>query len=223
MIIPLEKLVLSPNYRPWLNWHLGLSYARIALRTSIRLPTIVHPWALSEHALVHFHGGASLTDGQGVIVGIVAVGNEAKTQVGYPAFYAFSEGLSVSAMGRKGTFPPGSHEESDIGTKFGTTDSNNFVARFTNTGDVSLIGPGVGIISTVPGGYGVMSGTSMACPAVTGMIAGMLSADHQRNGTQAIIEQTPDANRTSAMVMHACQAAQKVFNDAKAEGDGLLR
>jgi subtilisin len=159
----------------------------------------------------------------GVLV-IVAAGNDAKAQVGYPAFYAFSEGFSVSALGRKGNFPSGSHEESDIGTKFGTSDSDSFVARFTNTGDVSLIGPGVGIISTVPGGgYGVMSGTSMACPAVTGMSARLLSLDLQQNGTNAIIKQAPDGSRTSAMVKHICSSAQKVFNDAKAEGDGLLR
>lgn len=159
---------------------------------------------------------------KGVLV-IVAAGNESKTQVAYPAFYAFSEGLSVSAMGRKGTFPGGSHEESDVGTKFGTPDRDNFVARFTNTGDVSLIGPGVGIISTVPGGYGVMSGTSMACPAVTSRIARLLSEDFQKNRTQAIIARNPDATRTDAMIKHASQAARKVFNDAKAEGDGLIQ
>jgi subtilisin len=158
----------------------------------------------------------------GVLV-IVAAGNEAKTQVSYPAFYAFSEGLSVSAMGRKGTFPNGSHEVSDVGTKIGTADPDNFIARFTNTGDVSLVGPGVGIISTVPGGYGVMSGTSMACPAVTGMVARVLSEDLQKHGKSSIIEQAPDANRTSAMINRVSGKASKIFNDAKAEGDGLIQ
>jgi subtilisin len=161
------------------------------------------------------------THDQGVLV-VVSAGNDARTQVGYPAFYAFQDGLSVSAMGRKGTFPAKSYEESDIGANFGTTDPDNFVARFTNTGDISLIAPGVGIISTVPGGYGVMSGTSMACPAVTGMAARLLSADLSRNGPNAIISKNADANRTVAMMNLMANAAVRVFNDTKIEGDGMI-
>ena len=97
-------------------------------------------------------------------------------------------------MGRKGTYPPGSHEESDVGSKFGTDRHRQFRARFSNSGDVSLIAPGVGIISTVPGGgYGVMSGTSMACPAVSGLSARLLSTDLAKNGLNAILNQAPDA------------------------------
>jgi subtilisin len=157
----------------------------------------------------------------GVLV-VVSAGNEGNTQVGYPAYYAFKEGLSVSAMGRKGTFPAGSHEESDIGSKAGVADANNFVARFTNTGDVSLVAPGVGIISTVPGGHGVMSGTSMACPAVTGMAARMLAIDLVQNRGLAIVNQNPDANRTLAMINLVSKAALKIFNDVKVEGDGMI-
>ena len=72
---------------------------------------------------------------------VVSAGNEGKPQVGYPAYYAYQEGLSVSAMGRKGTFPAGSYEESDIGSRFGVLSADDFVARFTNTADVSLIAP----------------------------------------------------------------------------------
>ncbi len=165
---------------------------------------------------------AALEDAKdrGIVV-IVAAGNQGQAQVGYPAHYAFKEGLSVSAMGRKGTFPTGSHEESDVGSKVGT-DADNFVARFTNTGDVSLVGPGVGIISTVPGGYGVMSGTSMASPAVTGRLAWLLAQDLASNGTRAILNQTPDASRTRAMLSLAANKATPLFNDAKVEGDGML-
>lgn len=168
------------------------------------------------------HDALKDANDKGILV-VVAAGNEGKPQVGYPALYAFSEGLSVAAMGRRATHPPGSHEESDVGSKFGTADPDNFVARFSNSGDVSLIAPGVGIISTVPGGgYGVMSGTSMACPAVSGMAARLLSADLAKNGGKAIFNQTPDANRTLAMIGLVSGAARRVFNDVKIEGDGKI-
>lgn len=58
------------------------------------------------------------------------------------------------------------------------------IANFSSRGPVlvnwqikpNLIAPGVDIISTVPGGYGIYSGTSMAAPYVTGAIALMKEA-----------------------------------------------
>ena len=49
-------------------------------------------------------------------------------------------------------------------------DPKNYIAAFSNSGvEIDVAAPGAGVVSTVPGGYGVMSGTSMACPAVTGI------------------------------------------------------
>ena len=52
-------------------------------------------------------------------------------------------------------------------------------ARFSNIGfEIDVTGPGVGVVSCFPGKrYAVMSGTSMACPAVTGVTAAHLSAN----------------------------------------------
>lgn len=49
-------------------------------------------------------------------------------------------------------------------------DSANAIAGFSSRGpEVELAAPGVNVLSTIPGGgYGTMSGTSMACPHVSG-------------------------------------------------------
>jgi subtilisin len=104
---------------------------------------------------------------------IVAAGNDDRSPVSFPA--ADERAVAISAMGRKGTFPGGTVEVSEIAPPFGT-DKKNFIAAFSNIGvEIDLTGTGVGIISTVPGGYVAMSGTSMACPAVTGFAARVLS------------------------------------------------
>lgn len=134
---------------------------------------------------------------QGVVV-VIAAGNDFRRPLGYPAAYVDHTGLVVSALGRDTCFPPDACETAvPVGS-----DPHDFVAPFTNVGAarnsgarIALIAPGVGVVSTVPGGYGVMSGTSMAAPAVTGMLARLLyqdlnSADpilyHAKNSSRVI-------------------------------------
>lgn len=60
----------------------------------------------------------------------------------------------------------------------GAVDQNSARAAFSNYGStVKLSFPGVHIYSTVPGGYGYMSGTSQASPAAAGTAAVILSAN----------------------------------------------
>ena len=107
---------------------------------------------------------------------IVAAGNNGRRDVSYPAIY--KRAIAVSALGRRGTFPAGSTEGLDAMEPFPTNDPDAFVARFSNIGfEIDVTGPGVGVVSCFPGKrYAVMSGTSMACPAVTGVTAAHLSA-----------------------------------------------
>lgn len=95
---------------------------------------------------------------------IVAAGNEGKANYGtIPA--AFPEAITVTALadtdGKQGGQGPAN--------RAGEDDS---FASFSNYGKADIAAPGVGILSTLPGGgYGTMSGTSQAAPHVAGVAA----------------------------------------------------
>jgi subtilisin family serine protease len=85
----------------------------------------------------------------------------------------------VAAAGNQGLdvdlFPsyPSSYENSNV-VSVAALDSDGNLATFSNFGSegVDVAAPGVGILSTLPGdAYGSYSGTSMAAPHVTGLLA----------------------------------------------------
>lgn len=142
---------------------------------------------------------------QGSLV-IVASGNDDRSPVSFPASFS-PPAIAVSAMGRKGTYPPHTTGVDAELKPFGS-DSKNFIASFSNVGpEIDLTCTGVGIISTVPGGYLPMDGTSMATPAVTGFAASLLA------GMQSILTMPRGPARTNAM-------AQALFAKAKIMGFG---
>lgn len=109
----------------------------------------------------------------GVVV-IAAAGNDSRQPVSYPA--AFPECVSISAMGRRRSFPAESIGTSDVMPPTGGPGGNDFVADFSNFGSqIDATGAGVEIVSSLPANhYGPMSGTSMATPAVAGFTAYLL-------------------------------------------------
>jgi subtilisin len=150
---------------------------------------------------------------QGSVV-IVAAGNDDRSAVSFPASYSLA--LAISAMGRKGTFPQDTTEAGDVAAPYGK-DKKNFVAAFSNIGpEIDLTGPGVGILSTVPGGYTPMSGTSMACPAATGLAARLLSKRAD------LLKLERRQARSEAMVQAILQAARSLGFGSKYEGQGIL-
>lgn len=145
----------------------------------------------------------------------VAAGNDDRAAVGFPA--SASLALAVSAMGRKGTFPAGTVQSGDIAAPYGNPDRKNFIASFSNIGEeIDLTGPGVGIVSTVPGGYAPDDGTSMACPAVTGMAARLLATRPD------ILGMSQTSARSDEMAKLVLQSAKSLGFGPTFEGRGIL-
>jgi subtilisin len=154
---------------------------------------------------------------------IAAAGNDSDTGsrkgVTFPA--NDSQVLAVSAMGRTGTWAARSVEEGDVAAPHSslskTPGEREFIARFSNVGkEIDFTAPGVGILSTVPGGYAPMSGTSMACPAVTGAAAGLLS------GLPELLGMARDQARAEALAQAIFRNARPRGFEAIYEGLGLL-
>ena len=149
------------------------------------------------------------------ILAVAAAGNDARQPVGFPG--SDSNCVAVSAAGRNGLFPVTATETSDVAAPFGL-DPKNFIGAFSNAGaDLDYTGAGVGVVSSVPGGYAPMSGTSMASPAIAGVAARLLA------GNPTILAMPRNAARTDAMRAMLTAAAISLGFTNLFQGAGLSR
>jgi minor extracellular protease Epr len=146
---------------------------------------------------------------------IAATGNDYMSPVSYPA--RTNGVVAVTAAGVEGSFPPGANTAVNIARKPAPI-ATTFFAVFSNIGpEVDFIGPGVGIISWVSAqARGVMDGTSMACPAVTGLIARFLSRQ------QDLLKAERNQQRSDDILKAATAAASPIGFGIDYEGTGII-
>lgn len=151
--------------------------------------------------------------GAGVLV-VAAAGNDGRRPVSFPA--AYDPVVAVSAIGIRGTYPATGAERFDAARPASLRWPHVYLAGFSNTGpQIDVAAPGVGIVSTVPGGaFAVMSGTSMAAPVVTGLAAALLSADPNLLALQG-------EARTSGLLQAIIARTVNLGLDRDSEGHGL--
>lgn len=149
---------------------------------------------------------------------VAAAGNSGRKPVIYPA--AHPNCIAVSALGRRGSYPNRPEWTQDEADPYAAVDPEVFVARFSNVGpSIDFAAPGHALCSTLPGGgFGLMSGTSMASPVVTGIAAVLLSRNPNLLGARG------DAERSAAMMqMLTSRATVLSFGSPDYEGFGLIR
>jgi serine protease len=102
---------------------------------------------------------------------------------------AAGNGGSIGGLEDKGDYSTFSYPASYDGVmSIAAYDNNLERAYFSQyTSQVDLAGPGVSVLSTVPGGYGRMSGTSMATPHVTA-VAALVWSNHKQCSSRQIVD-----------------------------------
>ncbi|MEF8887132.1 MAG: S8 family serine peptidase [Haloarculaceae archaeon] len=129
--------------------------------------------------------GIEYTADQGWDVGSMSLGASSGSQTVKDACqYAYDKGvLLVAAAGNDGPCSDCVGYPAAYSTVIAvsSTDSDDSLSSFSSTGpEVELAAPGGSIYSTVIGGYDTFSGTSMACPHVSGA-GGQLMANGYTN------------------------------------------
>jgi subtilisin family serine protease len=157
----------------------------------------------------------------GVLV-FCASGNGNGAPIIYPA--AAPGAVAVSALGIQGTVPPGSVDALSVPQQAAYFTANGiYAAIFNNIGpQVACVGPGVGIISTVPQigpgdpAYAAMSGTSMACPAACASLAAILAQD------QAYLKMPRNAARAQYAWTVLARGLRQLGLSSQYQGFGLV-
>jgi subtilisin family serine protease len=136
-------------------------------------------------------------DHQAAIISISLAGRNPSQVLADAVAYAAGKGcLVVAAMGNEASSEPDYPAACPGAMAVGATDDHDYLPNFENTGPyISVVAPGIEILSTMPKGrYDSFDGTSASVPFVSG-IAALLKSQHPSwTGKQlrARIEQTAD-------------------------------
>lgn len=146
---------------------------------------------------------------------VVAAGNTGAA-VQFPA--RVSGALCVAAIGEQGEYPDNTYHAQTCSA--GTVGIDGlFPANFSCHGpEVAFCAPGVAVISSVPGGgYAAWDGTSMAAPAITGLLA-LVLAHHPAFAGQPVVR---SAQRVDRLFQLVASAATSLAMPPQQVGAGL--
>jgi thermitase len=130
--------------------------------------------------------------------------------------FVAAAGNEGNSNDKKSIYPANTNTSNMIAVA--ASDRNDQKPTWSNYGrKVHLAAPGVDILSTIPGGYDDLSGTSMATPLVAGLVALMKSLDITLTGdvARSILQSTGDTvniETESSRRINANQALQAVAN-----------
>ncbi|MGH9385678.1 MAG: S8 family serine peptidase [Vicinamibacterales bacterium] len=146
---------------------------------------------------------------------VAAAGNTADA-VRFPA--RFPSVAAVAAIGVRDGWPKEAHEFDMRSSPKAKGHRTLGVAAFSCHGpEVDFAAPGVGVVSLMPkNAIGSMNGTSMAAPAVTGLVARKLGANPDVLGADR------DQARSDAILTLAMEVARSIGLPSKYEGHGVL-
>jgi thermitase len=151
--------------------------------TSISWSSPIMPIRVTDASLIFYYsviadGIAWAADHGAKVINVSIAGVAASSTVTSAASYARSKGaVVIAAAGNCGCFDSTPANSNIISVS--ATDGSDNLASFSSQGNyVDIAAPGVGIYTTtLGGGYGAPSGTSVASPVVAGVVALMMSAN----------------------------------------------
>ncbi|HRF60738.1 MAG TPA: S8 family peptidase [Fimbriimonadaceae bacterium] len=130
------------------------------------------------------------------VISLSLGGSSGSTTLQNAVNYAWGRGcVVVAAAGNNGNTAPSYPGYYTNAIAVGSTDANDNRSSFSNYGNwVDVAAPGSSIYSTLrSGGYGNMSGTSMACPGVAGL-AGLVFAKQGASATATSVRAAIENN-----------------------------
>lgn len=159
--------------------------------------------------------GIEWTADQGYDVGSLSLGGDHLNAVADACKYAAGKGVTlVAAAGNDGpctdcvTYPAAYPEVIAVSA---TTEDDNFANSSSQGPEVELAAPGDNIYSTYLGGYATQSGTSMACPHVSGTAAQLAAKGHSNDEIRHRLKESAEniglsANKSGAGLLDVAAA-----------------